>query len=515
MAREKGTFSQSANYELQKEGTIDARQFVDVFADLLNFTASNYIAEGFPVTVRQDSTYEGNTYKKGWYQFLGGALNDANNWEFMGNVIPDWDADTDNPRRIDNKPTHLSQFINDGDKTSPFATLKDIYRTNIVLNYGIVNIEGTYQYDLWADRYIINNVLYTEMLTGSVTLSSPHASLDRIDKIVIHSDGEFRVKEGVPAENPVSPQVDARTEVEVRFILVKGGSTEPETDVYRVYDENAGSPNEWDITLLQGNVDPDNVEYASRGTKSIKFNVYFNVQRIQFSPAEPIYFEDFSELLLDVRADDDHNMFILQINDVHIDQLVHGVRGFEADGNFHTVSFRKDEILTMFEQAGAPTEEGISEIHLWQDNNTHNYWVDNIRLVKDDSGGSPQPVRIQRTSEIPINDGATGVSPYAEMRDLQEMIFTTDPSLYLDPLTKELRANVSDFSEKYIYTGGVQEFVLTSTPTKIIFISVNGQILEDPLTQWKIDVPTKTITILDEMDTGDRVTVHYQYIITT
>ena len=90
----------------------------------------------------------------------------------------------------------------------------------------------------------------------------------------------------------------------------------------------------------------------------------------------------------------------------------------------------------------------------------------------------------------------------------------TDASLYLDPSTNELRANVSDFSEKYTYTSGVQEFVLTSTPTKIIFISVNGQLLEDPLTQWEIDVPTKTIIILDELDTGDRVTVHYQYFIT-
>lgn len=337
--------------------------------------------------------------------------------------LDEFQNESSNPyARMEDLPTKTSDFINDGDKTSPFATLKDIYRTNVVLDYGIVNIEGTYQYDLWADRYIINNVLYTEMLTGSVTLSNPHPTLDRIDKIVIHSDGEFRVKEGVPAENPVSPQVDAQTEVEVRFILVKGGSTEPEVDVYRVYDENEGSPDEWTITDLQGSIEPDNEEYASRGTKSIKFNIDFNVSRIRFSPAEPIPFEDFSELLLDVRADDDHNMFILQINDVNIDQLVHGVRGFVADGNFHTVSFRKDEILTMFEQYGAPTDEGINEIHLWQDNNTHNYWVDNIRLVKDDSGGSPQPVVIQRTSEILINDGATGVSPYAEIDDVQDAI---------------------------------------------------------------------------------------------
>ncbi len=93
MAREQGTFIQSVNYELQKEGTIDARQLVDVFADLLNFDASNYITKGFPVTVREDSTFEGTIYKKGWYQFLGGGTGNKANWEFMG--ISDATGDSD------------------------------------------------------------------------------------------------------------------------------------------------------------------------------------------------------------------------------------------------------------------------------------------------------------------------------------------------------------------------------------------------------------------------------------
>lgn len=43
------------------------------------------------------------------------------------NVIPDWEADTSNPRRIDNKPTKTSDFINDGASgVSPFAEVKDL-----------------------------------------------------------------------------------------------------------------------------------------------------------------------------------------------------------------------------------------------------------------------------------------------------------------------------------------------------------------------------------------------------
>lgn len=112
------------------------------------------------------------------------------------------------------------------------------------------------------------------------------------------------------------------------------------------------------------------------------------------------------------------------------------------------------------------------------------------------------------------NDNDLSDEGLVEKVNKADLEIITDASLFFNPLTKELRANVSDFSEKYTYTSGVQEFVLISTPAKIIYISVNGQLLEDPLTQWSIDVPTKTITILDEMDTGDRVTIHYQYFIT-
>ena len=52
MAREQGTFDFSANFEVKKKGTIDARQTVDNFADLLAFTSSNFIDVAFPVTVK-------------------------------------------------------------------------------------------------------------------------------------------------------------------------------------------------------------------------------------------------------------------------------------------------------------------------------------------------------------------------------------------------------------------------------------------------------------------------------
>ena len=141
--------------------------------------------------------------------------------------------------------------------------------------------------------------------------------------------------------------------------------------------------------------------------------------------------------------------------------------------------------------------------------------INDYTLISSPYGNnSPNELTSDELAGIQNANGLNSGNPVATMGDLEEINFTTDESLYLDTTTKELRANVSDFSEKYTYTSGAQEFVLTSTPVKIIYISVNGQLLEDPLTQWSINVPTKTITILDELHMEDRVTIHYQHLIT-
>lgn len=49
--RAKGTFNESSNYEGKFAWTIDARNMVQSYADLLAFTPLNYIPNGFPVAV--------------------------------------------------------------------------------------------------------------------------------------------------------------------------------------------------------------------------------------------------------------------------------------------------------------------------------------------------------------------------------------------------------------------------------------------------------------------------------
>ena len=70
MARNEGTFDFSANFEVKTKGTIDARQLVNTFSDLLDFTESNFIPTGFPVSVSSTSTFNGTEYTNGIYECI-------------------------------------------------------------------------------------------------------------------------------------------------------------------------------------------------------------------------------------------------------------------------------------------------------------------------------------------------------------------------------------------------------------------------------------------------------------
>lgn len=82
MARNTGTFNFSANFEVKVEGFLDARQGVDSYADLLLFTADNYIKTGFTVSV-----YDLDPAKRGIYMCLDKSdLSNPLSWLKIGSI---------------------------------------------------------------------------------------------------------------------------------------------------------------------------------------------------------------------------------------------------------------------------------------------------------------------------------------------------------------------------------------------------------------------------------------------
>lgn len=66
MSRPLGTFEFSANFEARIKSTLDARQLVDNFSDLLEFEEANYIPKGFLVSVKGLQNEE----ERGLYQCI-------------------------------------------------------------------------------------------------------------------------------------------------------------------------------------------------------------------------------------------------------------------------------------------------------------------------------------------------------------------------------------------------------------------------------------------------------------
>ncbi len=90
----------------------------------------------------------------------------------------------------------------------------------------------------------------------------------------------------------------------------------------------------------------------------------------------------------------------------------------------------------------------------------------------------------------------------------------TDISLFFNDETKELRSNIGEAEQRFIYSdGSEQDFLLTYAPCITPRVSVQGVLL-DWLTQFSIDVQSKKITILDELEEGDLVNIQYKFIIT-
>lgn len=115
-------------------------------------------------------------------------------------------------------------------------------------------------------------------------------------------------------------------------------------------------------------------------------------------------------------------------------------------------------------------------------------------------------------------NGVVGLFLYNEVQGTLDPVgaqeqLTTDSSLYLDPNTSEIRSNVGQVTQTFTWLSGAQDFVLVDEPVRLIYIAVNGQLLTDMINQWYLDVPNKTLTILNTLDVEDIITINYQYLI--
>jgi hypothetical protein len=111
----------------------------------------------------------------------------------------------------------------------------------------VVWVSG-YQFSVSAATYYIQGVLYSS-LEQLVTLDAADPSDNRLDVIAVDTAGTVIKITGVASGAPSVPDIDLGSQLRLSLVLVTAGTTEPPTaSTVLVYQDNVGSPTEWNWT---------------------------------------------------------------------------------------------------------------------------------------------------------------------------------------------------------------------------------------------------------------------------
>ena len=205
-----------------------------------------------------------------------------------------------------------SSYITDaysisGNNTDTLVTLKDGVENKFYVNYnecnkiyegGIVSNAHDLVFDVTAARYRIGCLNYLSPF-DSVTLSNGDATFDRYDLIVLNDDGEVEVIEGVPDANPVIPQFDPATQLQLTIIYVPAGATSPgSVTSTTIYDENT----EWTTSSTAGpTTNFNNTVNPYHLVKSADIGTWSTNKYITFTNGSVLDTDDYSVLTFAVK----------------------------------------------------------------------------------------------------------------------------------------------------------------------------------------------------------------------
>jgi len=111
---------------------------------------------------------------------------------------------------------------------------------------------------------------------ADLTLTPSDPILNRIDVFYVDVNSMAGFITGVPAADPAKPTIDPITQLELTSVLIPAGATEPDGMTNElVYDENLGTPAEWDTSLgivpsPDREVDFDYTTDPYQGTKCVR-----------------------------------------------------------------------------------------------------------------------------------------------------------------------------------------------------------------------------------------------------
>lgn len=222
-----------------------------------------------------------NAGTSAWVATGGGSGTITGPGSSTDNAIVRWDGTT-GTALLDSAP-----IVNDDGTISTVtdpANLQDAATKNYVdTQIASVNVGGAaqnsflvsggqvvwttgYQFSVSAAQYYIQGVLYTSA-AQTITLDAADPSDDRLDVIAIDDTGTVVKITGTASATPSEPNIDLGSQLQLAIVLVSAGSTEPATATSElVYEDNAGSPTEWNWTTSGSGFDVNSTNNPRGGS---------------------------------------------------------------------------------------------------------------------------------------------------------------------------------------------------------------------------------------------------------
>jgi len=155
-------------------------------------------------------------------------------------------------------------------------------------------------YRVSAATYIIDGAQYSSA-EGTITLTAADATNPRIDVIGLNTSGAIFKQDGTAAADPLKPDIDPNTQLELTFALIAALATEPtgpaNTDVYL---ENAGTPTEW-AAVGGATVNVNSTSNPRTGTKCIEWTLATTGHNVTLTAAASILMTSQEYLILFIR----------------------------------------------------------------------------------------------------------------------------------------------------------------------------------------------------------------------
>lgn len=107
-----------------------------------------------------------------------------------------------------------------------------------VIYGGLVSWVEGYTFHISAAGYYINGRFYESPET-IITLSEPDATNNRIDTFIVNNEGNATVLEGTPSATPAQATLDPATQLQLSFVIVETGTTQPSINNTCIYNNNA------------------------------------------------------------------------------------------------------------------------------------------------------------------------------------------------------------------------------------------------------------------------------------